>query len=336
MHVPYSEKTMQSDEARYPAPSGRFFLLLVAAGGVVGLALLMLEAPFWLFYAAPVLMMPFVVWGLRSLDGAAAPEETPPNRVVLVIAGIYGWVVLRWFDLFTELRLRLRLRRDPFLESELEQARARVRMAKEGKALEVAVVPVKEKWFVSTGEKLWAPQQGTFETQQQAVKAAFKYLMAHGGGELVTMDWRGEVDSRVTFPSPSQSTRSTGVRRFAVTQEILLKMNTQEAITIRESDFLHLIRVARELESGSSSWVSAGWALCGVTVSLAGIALTISEQWMLAGGFAVFCGLAAAGCFIAHRHVNQRHRHAAEALAAEMEEAGSADWIEIVPLQPKD
>src|ERR1044072_2071921 len=147
MHVPYSEKTMQSDEARYPAPSGRFFLLLVAAGGVVGLALLMLEAPFWLFYAAPVLMMPFVVWGLRSLDGAGAPEEIPPNRVVLLIAGIYSWVVLRWFDLFTEFRLRLRLRRDPFPECALQQARARVRMAKEGNALEVPVVPVEEKWF---------------------------------------------------------------------------------------------------------------------------------------------------------------------------------------------
>jgi hypothetical protein len=59
---------MQSEEARYPAPSGRFFLLLLLVGAVIGLALLVSHAPFWLFYVAPVLMTPFVVWELRALD----------------------------------------------------------------------------------------------------------------------------------------------------------------------------------------------------------------------------------------------------------------------------
>jgi hypothetical protein len=68
MRVPYPEKTMQSEEARYPAPSGRFFLLLLLSGGVVGLVLLLLRAPFWAFYVAPIAMTPLVVWGLRSLD----------------------------------------------------------------------------------------------------------------------------------------------------------------------------------------------------------------------------------------------------------------------------
>ena len=101
MHLPYSERTMQSDEVRYRAPSGRFFLLLAVIGGLVGLALLLLDAPFWLFYVAPILMVPLVVWGLRSLDGVppsgkkslgSAPEKHMPPPIgrrpspVLIVA----------------------------------------------------------------------------------------------------------------------------------------------------------------------------------------------------------------------------------------------------------
>ncbi|HEY5053189.1 MAG TPA: hypothetical protein VII45_07235 [Solirubrobacterales bacterium] len=73
--VSYSEKTMQSEEARYPAPSGRFFLLLLLMGGVVGLVLLVLRAPFWAFYVAPLAMAPLVILELRTLD--AAREAKP-------------------------------------------------------------------------------------------------------------------------------------------------------------------------------------------------------------------------------------------------------------------
>lgn len=80
IYVPYSEQTMQTDEAPYTAPSGRFFLLLLIAGGIVGLVLLLIRAPFWLFYVAPVLMAPLVVWELRSLESADDPPRTKPRR----------------------------------------------------------------------------------------------------------------------------------------------------------------------------------------------------------------------------------------------------------------
>ncbi|HSS32332.1 MAG TPA: DUF2188 domain-containing protein [Solirubrobacterales bacterium] len=66
---------MQSEEARYP--SGRFFLLLALMGGVVGLVLLVLHAPFWLFYVAPFAMAPLVVLQLRVL---AKEEESKTER----------------------------------------------------------------------------------------------------------------------------------------------------------------------------------------------------------------------------------------------------------------
>jgi len=56
-------------------PSTRFFLLMVGLGGVVGLVMLILEAPFWLFYVAPVLMGPFLLRELRSLDPGDLPLD---------------------------------------------------------------------------------------------------------------------------------------------------------------------------------------------------------------------------------------------------------------------
>jgi hypothetical protein len=80
--VPYSETTMQSDEARHSGPSGRFFLLLILMGGAIGLALLLLGAPFWLFYVAPTLMAPVVVWELRSLDAAESRKQARLHDLV--------------------------------------------------------------------------------------------------------------------------------------------------------------------------------------------------------------------------------------------------------------
>jgi hypothetical protein len=73
--VPYARQTMRSEEARYSVPSGRFLLVLVVAGGVVGSVLLLLRAPFWLFYIAPVSMAPLIIWELRSLDEGGFPVE---------------------------------------------------------------------------------------------------------------------------------------------------------------------------------------------------------------------------------------------------------------------
>ncbi len=77
MPVPYSEKTMETEEVRHSAPSGWFFLLLLLMGGVVGLALLLLDAPFVFFYLAPLTMAPVVVLALRSSDGR---QKAKPRR----------------------------------------------------------------------------------------------------------------------------------------------------------------------------------------------------------------------------------------------------------------
>jgi hypothetical protein len=79
----YPEKTMRSEEARYPVPGRRFFAFMLALGGVLGATFLLLDAPFWLFYAGSLAMVPFLVWELRSLDrihGASSAEKEQARR----------------------------------------------------------------------------------------------------------------------------------------------------------------------------------------------------------------------------------------------------------------
>jgi hypothetical protein len=119
--------------------------------------------------------------------------------------------------------------------------------------------------------------------------------------------------------------------RIAVSQEILVRMRTQKAIPIRESDYRRLEKKALQLKGSTTNWIAAGWAIIGIAVSLLGIAIATSGQRaMTFGGFATLCGLGAMGCFIAHRQVNQKHRDAADSFVEEMEEVGSTDRIEIV------
>jgi hypothetical protein len=60
---------MQSDQARYLAPSGRFFLMMLGLGALVGGALLLADAPFWGFFLAPLAIAPLLVHELRGLGG---------------------------------------------------------------------------------------------------------------------------------------------------------------------------------------------------------------------------------------------------------------------------
>jgi hypothetical protein len=69
---------MQADPDRYP--SKKFFLSLCLYGGLVGMVLFLLRAPFWLYYAAPLLMTPLVFWELRRLDAGGDPLDAFPLR----------------------------------------------------------------------------------------------------------------------------------------------------------------------------------------------------------------------------------------------------------------
>jgi hypothetical protein len=127
-----------------------------------------------------------------------------------------------------------------------------------------------------------------------------------------------------------------GTHRFAISQEFLLRMRGEGALLIRENDWKRQIKTVRNLQDGSSNWIAAGWALLGIAVSLAGIAVADSGQMLTFGGFALLCTAGAGGCFIANRQVNQKHKNAGEELAREMEEAGDMDRIEIIPLPPDE
>jgi hypothetical protein len=63
---------MRSERNPYPSPSPVFFIFMVLLGGAEGLVLYLLRAPLWSFYAAPVLMCPFLVWELVRLDARAS------------------------------------------------------------------------------------------------------------------------------------------------------------------------------------------------------------------------------------------------------------------------
>jgi hypothetical protein len=131
-----------------------------------------------------------------------------------------------------------------------------------------------------------------------------------------------------------QPVEQEGAHRFAVSQQYLLKMRREGALLIRENDWKRYIKAVQALRDRSSNWIAAAWALIGIAVSLAGIAVTVTDQLAMFGGFALLCAAGAGGCFVANRQVNQKHRSAGEELAREMEDTGDMDRIEIVPLRP--
>jgi UPF0716 family protein affecting phage T7 exclusion len=131
-----------------------------------------------------------------------------------------------------------------------------------------------------------------------------------------------------------QPVEQNGIHRFAISQEFLLRMRAEGALLIRENDWERYVKGVRTLKDGSSNWIAAAWALLGIAASLAGIALTVPGQLPTFGGFALLCAVGAAGCLIANRQVNQKHKNASDELAREMEAAGDMDRIEIIPLRP--
>jgi len=133
-------------------------------------------------------------------------------------------------------------------------------------------------------------------------------------------------------PSRSEKHPVEGVGRYAISQEMLIKMRREGALLVRESDMQRYIKTIRSLDGHSSNWIAAAWALIGISASLAGISVTVSGQLLMFGMFAFLCALGALGCFIADRQVNQRRKDAAEELAREMEDA-EVDQVEIVPLR---
>jgi hypothetical protein len=123
-----------------------------------------------------------------------------------------------------------------------------------------------------------------------------------------------------------------GIHRYAVPQEMLIRMRREGALLVRKNDWNRYIKSIRNLEAHSSNWIAATWALIGIAATMAGIALTIPGQLLMFGGFALLCGLGAWGCFIADKQVNRGRRDVAEELAGEMEEA-TVDQVEMIPLR---
>ena len=68
MVFPYSERGMSPARTQLPAPSPRFLMEIMVLGSVTGTLLILLEAPLWLFYVAPVLGVPPLIRRLRDLD----------------------------------------------------------------------------------------------------------------------------------------------------------------------------------------------------------------------------------------------------------------------------
>lgn len=79
--MPYPEESMSPSQARFPAPSARFVIGLLLLGSLAGIILVLLEAPLWTFYVAPLLAVPWLLHELRSLEGDGAEEGRPAGRL---------------------------------------------------------------------------------------------------------------------------------------------------------------------------------------------------------------------------------------------------------------
>jgi hypothetical protein len=111
MSDPYPERRMTSGSSQIPAPSPRFLVEIMILGGVVGILLILLEAPLWLFYLAPLVGVPPLIHRLRELDHGPGPRrrgDSSPDSHGSGIAGIVlflvatgvgvllGWTPVRW------------------------------------------------------------------------------------------------------------------------------------------------------------------------------------------------------------------------------------------------
>lgn len=131
-------------------------------------------------------------------------------------------------------------------------------------------------------------------------------------------------------PNRSEKHSVEGVGRYAISQEMLIKMGREGTLLVRERDMQRYIKEIRNLDGHSSNWIAAAWAMIGISASLAGISVTVPGQLLMFGMLALCCALGALVCFTANRQVNQQQKDAAEELAKEMEEA-EVDRVEIIP-----
>jgi hypothetical protein len=133
-------------------------------------------------------------------------------------------------------------------------------------------------------------------------------------------------------PNKAEKQAVEGVGRYAISQEMLIKMGREGTLLVRERDMKRYIKEIRSLDGISTNWIAAAWAFVGIAVSLAGISVTVPGQLLIFGMLAFCSALSALICFVANRQVNQQRKDAAEELAKEMEEA-EVDQVEIVPVR---
>jgi hypothetical protein len=142
-------------------------------------------------------------------------------------------------------------------------------------------------------------------------------------------------DQQPDNPAEKPAVGQAGEQRIAISREALLKMRSEDALLIRETDWFRYIKTIRNLESQSTNWLGVAFTLIGVGASFTGIALAGSTQVVLFVSLAVACGIGATGCLLAHRQVNERRDDLAEELASEMEE-GALDRLVVMPIgQPE-
>jgi hypothetical protein len=64
----YSQAMTENERQSPPAFTLAMFLRSLLFGGVMGLTLLLLNAPLWAFYPAQISMAPWIFWELLHLD----------------------------------------------------------------------------------------------------------------------------------------------------------------------------------------------------------------------------------------------------------------------------
>jgi hypothetical protein len=134
---------------------------------------------------------------------------------------------------------------------------------------------------------------------------------------------------------PNKEPGGGEAQRYSISREMLIRMRDEDALLVRKTDMDRYIAEARSLESHTSNWVAAAWALICIATSLFVAAATVPDQFLLFGLSALFCVIGVFVCLVANRQVNRGRRDAAEKLAGEMERA-PVDHVEIRPLRPDD
>jgi hypothetical protein len=72
-------QTMNSG-SRPPVLTFRFLLLMSGVGAMTGLILALVDAPLWAYYAASIVMAPFMFHEFRGQEAAATESELRSRR----------------------------------------------------------------------------------------------------------------------------------------------------------------------------------------------------------------------------------------------------------------